>query len=142
LVARRRVSPDRESAKATENVEELLSPYLPAAIQAWVDGLKATKIIWIKGEVVDTGIADDIVRSNCAQKIVEYLIGKAIERSMQVTGSYQELSDLVTQLEESPEAHRLLPPELWNSLRRASSAESAPGATEGKTIPDSSQNSG
>jgi hypothetical protein len=84
--------------------------------------------------VIDTGIPDHIVRSNCAQKIVEYLVGKAIERSMEVTGSYKDLSEVLSELEKSPEAKRLLPAEVFDSLHKASSVETASATVEGETI--------
>jgi hypothetical protein len=142
LVARRRVRARETSPQSTKNLQDLLAPHLPAAIQTWLDGLKATKIAWQHDKWVDTGFPDWKERRECGRAIVEYVIGRPIERSMEVSGSYKELSEVLSDLEKSPEARRLLSPELFNSLRRASSAESAPGATEEKTISDSSQNSG
>jgi hypothetical protein len=142
LVARRRVRARETSPQSTENLQDFLQPHLPAAIQTWVDGLGATKIAFARDKWVDSGFPDWKERRESARAIVEYLVGKAIERSLEVSGSYRELSDVLKSLEDSPEARRLLSPELFNSLRRASSAESAPGATEEKTISDSSQNSG
>jgi hypothetical protein len=141
LVTRRRVRA-RETSQSTENLQDLLQPHLPAAIQTWVDGLGATKIAFARDKWVDTGFPDWKERRECGRQIVEYVIGRPIERSMEVSGSYKELSEVLADLEQSPEARRLLSPELFNSLRRASFAESAPGATEEKTISDSSQNSG
>lgn len=143
-VARARASGGSVSSGNTQKLDDLLSPYLAQAVQAWVEGLKATKLIWNQSthRFEDTGFPDHKERRESAQKIVEYLVGKAIERSLEITGSYSELSDVLKSLEQSPEARRLLNPELFDSLRKACSAESAPGATEKKTISDSSQNSG
>jgi hypothetical protein len=119
----------------------LLAPYLLAAVRAWIKGLKATKVAWNQSahSFEDTGFPDHKVRSDCAQKIVEYLVGKAIERSMEISGSYKELSEVLADLEKSPEAKRLLPAEVFDSLHKASSVESESKPTEGETILDSEQ---
>jgi hypothetical protein len=109
----------------TKNLQELLAPHLPKAIRSWIDGLKATKIAWQHDKWVDTGFPDWKERRECGRQIVEYLIGKPTERSMEISGSYTELSDVLKSLEQSPEARRLMSPELFNSLRRASSVESS-----------------
>jgi hypothetical protein len=90
-------------------------------------GLKATKLIWNQSthRFEDTGFPDHKERRESAQRILEYLVGKAIERSMEVTGSYKELSEVLSELEKSPEARRLMSPELFNSLRKASSDKSS-----------------
>jgi hypothetical protein len=118
----------------TKNLQELLAPHLPKAIRCWVDGLKATKIAWQHDKWVDTGFPDWKERRECGRQIVEYVIGKAIERSMEVTGSYKELSEVLSDLEKSPEARRLLPAEVFKSLHKASSVESESATVEGETI--------
>jgi hypothetical protein len=65
---------------------------------------------------------------------VEYVVGKPIERSMEISGSYKELSEVLSDLEESPEAQRLLPSEVFDSLHKASSVETASATVEGETI--------
>jgi hypothetical protein len=121
-----------------------LRPHLPAAIQTWVDGLGATKIAWNgeKHQWEDTGAPDWKERRESARAIVEYLVGKAIERSMEVSGSFTELSEVLTELEKSPEARRLLSPELFASLQRASATEVALQLHGDKDISDSEQNPG
>jgi hypothetical protein len=64
----------------------------------------------------DIGLPDHKVRTECARAIVEYVVGKAIERSMEVTGSYKELSQVLEELKQSPEARRILPPEIWGMV--------------------------
>ena len=80
--------------------------------------------------MVDTGFPDHKERRESGRAIIEYVVGKAIERSMEVTGSYKELSVLLEELRQSPEAMRLLPQELFDSL--ASAANSEQSTTEGK----------
>jgi hypothetical protein len=127
------------SPRNTEKLQDLLAPYLPAAVRAWVDGLKACKPIWSPEthRFEETDIPDHKIRADCAQKIVEYVVGKAIERSMEVSGSYKELSTLLDELKQSPEAQRLLPASLFESLL---------STTEGKESsplqPDSEQKTG
>jgi hypothetical protein len=116
--------------------------HLLAAIQAWTDGLKATKSIWNQSthRFEDTHIPDHKVRSDCARNIIEYLVGKAIERSMEISGNYRELSEVLSSLEKSPEAKRLLPAEVFDSLHKASSVESQEKRAEEKTISQSEHN--
>jgi hypothetical protein len=109
----------------------LLAPHLPKAIGSWIDGLKATKIAWQHDKWVDTGFPDWKERRECGRQIVEYVIGKPIERSMEVTGSYKELSEVLKELESSPEARRLLPAEVFDSLHKASSVQSPEQPHEG-----------
>jgi hypothetical protein len=66
-------------------------------------------------------------------------VGKPIERSMEVTGSYKELSEVLSELEKSPEAKRLLPAEVFDSLHKASSVETESATVEGETISQSLQ---
>jgi hypothetical protein len=49
---------------------------------------------------------------------------------MQVSGSYKELSQVLEELKQSPEARRLLPPEIWGMA----SGQSAGPGHEGETI--------
>jgi hypothetical protein len=118
LVARARASQPRISTKKEKKLHDLLSPHLPAAVHAWVDGLKANKVAWNQQshQFEDTGFPDNKVRAECARAIVEYVVGKAIERSMEVSGSYKELSVLLDEIRQSPEAMRLLPAGLFESL--------------------------
>jgi hypothetical protein len=63
---------------------------------------------------------------------IRNFVGRPLERTMQVTGSYKDLSTLLSELEQSPEARRLLSPELFAALAgnsgqsTAESKESAP----------------
>jgi hypothetical protein len=136
-------------AGKTEQLHDLLAPHLPAAVRAWLDGLKANKIAWdqVQQKMVDTGLPDHKERRESGRAIVEYLVGKAIERSMEVSGSYKDLSTLLAKLEQSPEARRLLSPELFAALAgnsgqsTAESKESAP-PQESEPNPDSEQKTG
>jgi hypothetical protein len=47
MVARAREK-GRLDAEYAGRLSELLAPHLPAAVQAWVDGLQANKAIWSK----------------------------------------------------------------------------------------------
>jgi hypothetical protein len=85
-------------------------------------------------------IPDHKVRSDCARNIIEYLVGKAIERSMEISGNYRELSEVLSSLEKSPEAKRLLPAEVFDSLHKASSVESQEKRAEEKSISQSEHN--
>jgi hypothetical protein len=69
-----------------------------------------------------------------------YREGKPVERSLEVSGSYTELSDVLKSLEQSPECRRLMSPELFKSLRKACSAETASATVEGETISQPEQN--
>jgi hypothetical protein len=127
----------------------LLARHLPAAARAWVEGLKATKTAWNQQshQFEDTGLPDHKIRAECAEKIWHNVVGKAIERSLEVTGSYKDLSTLLSELEQSPEARRLLSPELFAALSGnsgqtiAESKESAP-PDESEPNPNSEQKTG
>jgi hypothetical protein len=141
-LARARVSRRRVSAKTVGDVQELLRPHLPRVIKAWVDGLKATVIAYDRTQqkMVDTGLPDHKERRESGRAIIEYLIGKAIERSMQVTGSYKELSVILEELRQSPEAMRLLPPELFESIAGGGSSSKS-GPENSEIIPTNSSQS-
>src|SRR5437016_5645793 len=103
-LARGCVSRRRVSKQSVGKVQDLLAPHLPAAIRAWVNGLKANLIAYDRTthKMIDTGFPDHKERRESARAIVEYLVGKAIERSMEVTGSYKELSQVLEELKQSP----------------------------------------
>ena len=85
--------------------------------------------------MVDTGLPDHKERRESGRAIVEYVVGRPIERSMQVTGSYKELTELLDELKDVPEVRRLLLPELWSMLsgQSAESKDAAISPTEQKT---------
>ncbi len=118
----------------TENLSRLLAPYLPAAVRAWVAGLKATICAYDRTaqKTIDTGLPDHRVRADCALRIVEYDVGRAIERSMALTGNYKELSELVQELKSSPEAQRLIAGGFFDQLLRQDSPEQSVAVSEGK----------
>jgi hypothetical protein len=62
-----------------------------------------------------------------------------VQLNMPVEIEHKELSVVLADLEKSPEARRLLSPELFNSLRRASNDQSAQQPHEEKDISDSEQ---
>jgi hypothetical protein len=126
----RSLSPDK--------LQDLLSPYLKRAVRAWVDGLKANKIGWNQEtqKWEDTGFADHKERRESARAIIEYFVGKAIERTLNVSGSYKELSQVLEELKQSPEARRILPPEIWGMVA------SAPAPSVEEKPVDQNQNSG
>jgi hypothetical protein len=111
-----------------------LGEHAPEAVQVWIDGLSATKWEYDPTTKTRFEVPDWRERRENAAMIFAYAIGRPLERSMEVTGSYSELSDVLKSLEQSPEARRLLNPELFDSLRRACSAETASATVEGETI--------
>jgi hypothetical protein len=139
LVTRARTSQPRTSTKKEEKLHDLLAPHLPTAAKAWVDGLKATKTMWNQQshQFEDTGLPDHKVRADCAQRIWENVVGRPIERSMQVTGNYKELTQVLEELKQSPEARRLLPPEIWGIESGQSNVKGKDAAHEGSTISQS-----
>jgi hypothetical protein len=70
-----------------------------------------------------------------------YREGKPVERQIQVQDSYKEISVVLQELKQSPEARRLLSPALFEALEKASSAESAQQLYGEKDISDSEQKS-
>jgi hypothetical protein len=137
------VNPER-----TEKLSDLLAPHLPAAVQAWVDGLKANKIAWNPNTHAweEINLPDHEVRRRNALHIIEFVEGKPIERSMEVSGNYKELSQVLEELKQSPEARPLLPPEIWGMMADSSqsTAESAESERphDGETKSDSQQKTG
>jgi hypothetical protein len=147
-LARARASQAHISTKKQETLHDLLAPYLSAAVQAWADGLKATKVAWNQAthSFEDTGFPDNKVRADCARAIVEYVIGKPIERSLEVSGNYKELTEVLEELKQSPEARRLLPPALWGMLDQSGQSpvdrKDQGDAHEGEAISQSEQKTG
>jgi hypothetical protein len=103
---------------------------MPLPFTGGCDGLKANKIAWdqVQQKMVDTGRPDHKERRESGRAIVEYVVGKAIERSMEVSGSYKELSQVLDELKQSPEAVRLLGPDVFAAL----AGNSEQSTTEGK----------
>jgi hypothetical protein len=75
-------------------------------------------------KMVDTGFPDHKERREAGRAIMEYLIGKAIERSLEVGGNYKELSQVLEELKQTPEGRRILPPEIWGMVSGQSAAPS------------------
>jgi hypothetical protein len=135
------------STEKEQKLDHLLTPHLSAAVRAWVDGLKATKTAWNQQShrFEDTGLPDHKVRAECALYLVRYAVGKAIERSMEVTGSYEELSTLLDELRQSPEAVRIFGAGFFDNLvsgqSTAEGKDSAP-TPENETKPHPEQKTG
>jgi hypothetical protein len=110
----------------TQKAGEILSKHLPAAARAWVEGLKANKAIFNSKteKFEDTGVPDHKVRAECAEKIWHNVVGRPIERTMQVSGNYKELSQVLEELKQTPEGRRILPPEIWGMVSGQSAAPS------------------
>lgn len=85
----------------------------------------------------ETDIPDHKIRSECAEKIWHNVIGKPIERSMEVTGNYKELSQVLEELRQSPEARRLLAPELFETLQSAAEGKESPPNPDSEKSTDS-----
>jgi hypothetical protein len=147
LVTRARASQAVVSTEKEQKLDDLLTPHLWAAVRAWVDGLKATKTAWNQQshQFEDTGLPDHKERRESARAIVEYVVGKAIERSLEITGNYKELTQVLEELKQSPEARRMLPPELWGMIEPGQSnvegKDAAPG-DEGEAISPTEQKTG
>ena len=58
---------------------------------------------------------------------------------MQVTGNYQELSTLLEELKQSPEAQRILGPQFFDSVRTTAEGKESSPANERETKPGSEQ---
>jgi hypothetical protein len=58
---------------------------------------------------------------------------------MEVTGSYEELGQVLERLQKSPEARRLLSPALFESLQNTSSVKTQEQPHEGNPPQDSEQ---
>jgi hypothetical protein len=105
-------------SNGTEKLSEILQPYLRRAVQAWTEGLKAKKVGWNpdlrRWEEID--LPDHEVRRRCALHIIEFAVGKAIERSLEVSGNYKELSTLLDEFRQSPEAQRILGPGFFGAI--------------------------
>jgi hypothetical protein len=116
--------------------------------RAWVSGLKANKAIFNSKtqKFEETDVADHKVRAECAEKIWHNVIGRPIERSMQISGSYKELSQVLDELRQSPEAVRLLGPDVFaaftNSEQSTTEGKESPPAPEAKPPEDSEQKTG
>ena len=129
-LARTRRARREDATGLTQKAAEILAKYLPAAARAWVEGLQAKKIVWNSDlkDYEETRYPDHKIRAECAEKIWHNVVGRPIERSMQVTGNYKELSQVLEELKQSPEACRLLGPEVFQAL----SGDSEQTTTEGK----------
>lgn len=139
------ISPERR-----EKASQALERYLPAAAKAWIDGLGACLVVYngATKQYELSDIPDHRERRENAKAIWENVVGRPIERSMQVTGNYEELSELITKLKQSPEAQRLIAAGFFSSLL---STDSSGQSTEGKDSaptqdsdkkPDSGQKTG
>lgn len=93
----------------------LNSDDLRAAVECWRDGLKAMRMVWNNklGQYIEAG-PDWQIRRDMSELIAAYMEGKPMERQMSISGSFEELGDMLQTLNASAEAVRLLP---WsNSL--------------------------
>ena len=142
LLTRARKVNGRNSAGLTQKAAEILAKYLPAAARAWDAGLKANKAIFNSktGEFEETKVPDHKVRAECAEKIWHNVIGRPVERTLQISGNYKELSVLLEELKQSPEARRLLPPEIWGMV--AGPPAETPEQSNVTTISQSGQKTG
>jgi hypothetical protein len=144
-LARARKVNGRDSAGLTQTATEILAKYLPAAARAWVAGLKANKAIFNSktGVFEETNVADHKVRAECAREIWHNVIGRPIERSMQVSGNYKELSQVLEELRASPEAVRLLGPDVFaafaNSEQSTTESKESEPVSEARPTPEGSE---
>jgi hypothetical protein len=123
----------QDGAAIAEKASSILVKFLPAAAKAWVEGPQAKKIAWNSDlkTYEQTDYPDHKIRSECAEKIWHNVVGRPLERSLQVSGSYKELSVLIDELKQLPEARRLLPPELFDSLLSTTEGKESVPAPEG-----------
>jgi hypothetical protein len=115
---------------------------LKAVVRIWREGLVATKSFWNPAAKEWVTEPDWGRRYDFSMAIAAYVEGKPIERSMEVTGSYKELSVLLEELKQSPEAMRLLPRELFDSLLSNTEGQESAPAREAKPPEDSEQKTG
>jgi hypothetical protein len=140
-LARARRARTQDATGLTKKATDLLAHYLPRAAKAWVDGLSAKKVVWNsdKKDYELTNYPDHKIRAECAEKIWHNVVGRPIERSMEVTGNYKELSQVLEELKQSPEARRLLPPEIWGMASGQSNVKGKDVTHEGEAISRSEQ---
>jgi hypothetical protein len=70
----------------------MLEPHRRAAVQVWIDGMKAPKPIYEKGRRVG-GEPDWKERRENAALIIAYLEGKPIEKQIQARGDFERPPD-------------------------------------------------
>lgn len=111
--------PARVGMPAAKKLADLLTASdLEGAVKVWRSGLKARRMVWNnkKGKFVPCG-PDWQIRRDMSEFIAAYMEGKPMERQMQISGTFEELGDLLRTLQTSGEAARLLP--FVNSLPSA-----------------------
>lgn len=83
---------------------------LAGAVKVWREGLQAVKMVWNNklGTYVEAG-PDWQIRRDMSEMIAAYMEGKPMERQMSISGTFEELSDLLKTMSTSGEAARLMP---------------------------------
>lgn len=106
--SRVRVTEIEVSRKAADLLDLIEDRDRTAAVKALRAGLKANKAYWstVLKEWVDQ--PDYRVRHESAMAILAYAYGKPIERQIVATGTYQELSEILSRIRESPMAMKKL----------------------------------
>lgn len=83
---------------------------LAGAVKVWREGLTATKKVWsAKKQKYVNGGPDWQIRRDMAEAIAAYMEGRPMERQLSISGSFEELGDLLQTLRNSGEAARLMP---------------------------------
>ncbi len=105
----------RKNNEIAKKLFDLLnSDDLAGAVAVWRSGMKATKFVWSQKAqcYIDTGFPDWDVRERMSLAIAAYMEGKPIERQVQVTGSFEDLGQMIGRINASPAAMRELGDEI------------------------------
>ena len=107
-LARARGEGDGPLVTRVSGLMELLEPHRQAAIQVWIDGLKATKETYDPKSREYSDQPDYKERRENANKIIEYLDGKPPELQVQLTGKLEDMDEMTKRIQSSPEAMRAM----------------------------------
>lgn len=100
-----------ENANLAKKLADLLTADdLAGAVTVWREGLTAVKKVWsAKLQRYEDGGPDWQIRRDMAEAIAAYMEGRPLERQMNISGTFVELRDMLSQMKQSGEAARLLP---------------------------------
>jgi hypothetical protein len=79
--------------KQVESLMAMLGPHKQEAVQALVDGLRATRKIYHQGVCVDE-VPDELARHKNAVAILEWLEGKPRELQIHLGAKFEDLTEL------------------------------------------------
>jgi hypothetical protein len=107
----------REVIKLAEKLIDMLEPYRRDAIQVLIDGMKATRPVYVRGQVVGEE-PDWKERRENAALILAYVEGRPVERQIQARGDFEDLEALRNRIASLPS--------LQNTLEGQRSRSSSP----------------